>query len=202
MLALFRYRPLQFRPGTASSYNNSGYVLLSLIIESVTGEEFGQVLEDRFLGPLAMTGTGVCHAQAIVPKRAQGYEQNAGRLVNDPPDWAYLGGGGSLCSNVRDLLVWSEALHGGQLLSSTSYQTMTEPALLPDGSVSPWSYGIDLTPFDDEVTISYSGQTSGFMTWLAYYPAYEIHVTVLGNTCTEQVIEIGRQIGQWAIAGR
>lgn len=201
MLGLFQNRPLEFRPGTASSYNNSGYLLLSLIIESIAGEEFGQVLEDRFLGPLSMTGTRVCDARSIVPRRAQGYEQDNGRLVNDTPDWAYLGGGGSLCSDIRDLLVWSEALHGGQVLSPTSYQTMMSPALLPDGAVAVWSYGIDLTPFDRETTISYSGQVSGFYTWLAYYPEHDIHVTVLANTRTEEVVNIGRLIGQWAIAG-
>lgn len=200
MLALFQDRPLQFVPGTASSYNNSGYVLLSLIIESVTGEDFGQVLERRIFAPLSMTGTRVCHARSIVPGRAQGYEQDAGRLVNDPPDWAYLGGGGSLCSTVGDLLLWSDALHGGRVLSPDSYRTMMTPALLPDGSVAEWSYGIDLTPFGGEATISYSGQTSGFFSWLAYYPEHDLHVAVLGNTRTDRVVDLGLQIGQWAIS--
>jgi CubicO group peptidase (beta-lactamase class C family) len=202
MLELFQDRPLRFQPGTESSYNNSGYLLLGLIIESATGEAYGQVLERRIFTPLSMTSTGVCDARSIVRRRAQGYEKDSGRLVNDPPDWTYAGAAGSLCSTVGDLLIWSEALHGGQILSPESYQTMTTPALLPDGSVAEWSYGIDLTPFDGEPTISFSGQSSGFYTWLAYYPEHGVHATVLGNTRTDRVVDVGLEVGRWLVADR
>ena len=65
--------PLAFAPGTKWSYSNIGYLLLGVLIHRVTGEFYGDVLEEHIFEPLGMTTTRIISEADIVPNRAAGY---------------------------------------------------------------------------------------------------------------------------------
>ena len=136
MIDVFKDRPADFQPGERYLYNNSGYILLTAIIEAVSGKRFETFLRETFFAPLGMTRTSYLHDEPIVKKRAAGYALAPGRgLVNC--GWLAMTwpqGAGALGSTVNDLLAWDAALHGGQVLSAESYDAMIAPGQLGDGS--------------------------------------------------------------------
>src|SRR4028119_1902180 len=66
---------LEFEPGAKFRYNNSGYFLLGAIIEKVHGKPYEQVLKENVFEPLGMNNSGYDHHDAVLPKRASGYEK-------------------------------------------------------------------------------------------------------------------------------
>jgi CubicO group peptidase (beta-lactamase class C family) len=128
LVALTASQPMWYTPGSEWRYNNSGYVVLGMLIEKVAGRPWGVDIEERFLKPLGLTETVHCLATPVVPRRVHGYALDAGGWVNAP----YLAmsqpyAAGALCSSVSDLARWNRALHGGRVVSAASYAQMTTP---------------------------------------------------------------------------
>ena len=117
-VGVFADSTLEFKPGERFAYSNSGYFLLGVIIEKITGKSYEQVLKDNITIPLKMNNTGYDHHATILTNRASGYEKNGNNYINA----AYLDmsipyAAGSLYSTVEDLYLWDQALYGNQLLS-------------------------------------------------------------------------------------
>jgi CubicO group peptidase (beta-lactamase class C family) len=125
LIDTFKDEPLTFEPGTKWSYSNSGYVLLTKVIELASGMSYGEYLEQALLEPLGLNSTGVEDARAITPNRATGYEQTPDGLLNaqfiDP---SIPSGAGALVSTTHDLYLWDRALMKGKFLSEDSRQAM------------------------------------------------------------------------------
>jgi D-alanyl-D-alanine carboxypeptidase len=96
-------RPMDFAPGTGWYYSNTGYFLLSMILERVESRPLGRLLESRIFGPLGMTQTGMTNPEAIVPHRASGYWVNkVGELINrNPTETSSTLGAGGILSTAR-----------------------------------------------------------------------------------------------------
>jgi CubicO group peptidase (beta-lactamase class C family) len=73
-LGLVADKPLEFTPGTQWKYSNTGYVMLGLVIEAVSGQSYGDFTEERIFQPLGMTHTRMADARAVIPDRALGYQ--------------------------------------------------------------------------------------------------------------------------------
>lgn len=191
VLRLAQSRPVDFAPGTGFYYSNTGYFLLSRIVERVEGHPLGDVLAARLFEPLGMTQTRLADPWAIIPHRAAGYwVDKADTLINR---WATepsstLGAGG-LLSSVGDLAVWDAALDGEGLLSAASKEAMWTPARLADGSDlrradgRPVAYGFGwfLDPLGGLRAQHHSGQVAGFVAYFARFPDQDAAVIVLTN---------------------
>jgi CubicO group peptidase (beta-lactamase class C family) len=109
---------LWFKPGTSWRYDNSGYVVLGMLVEKVAGHPWATELESRFFKPLGMTATENCLTAPLIRHRTQGYEptkdgwQNTQYLEMTQPYAA-----GALCSTVGDLAKWDHALGTGRVVS-------------------------------------------------------------------------------------
>ncbi|HLL94695.1 MAG TPA: serine hydrolase domain-containing protein, partial [Spirosoma sp.] len=120
--------PLEFEPGTKFSYNNSGYFLLGVILEKVTGKSYATVLKESITTPLKLGDTGYDLAGPLIAKRAAGYEKRNGSYVNAPYlDMSLPYAAGSLYSTVEDLYRWDQALYSDMLISAQAKQTMFTP---------------------------------------------------------------------------
>jgi len=103
-LALVTDLPLKFQPGEFSAYDNTGYYLLGLMLEKVSGQSYGDLLHDRIFTPLGMNATVMNHPKDIVLHRAAGYRFSNDKLVNKPyysPSVTYSAGG--QLSSVEDI---------------------------------------------------------------------------------------------------
>ena len=104
--------PLNFETGTKWKYSNTGYVLLGFLIHKVTGEFYGDYLQERIFRPLGMSATRIISEADIVPNRASGYELVKGEIKNQGWVSATLNttADGALYTNVLDLGKWDAAL--------------------------------------------------------------------------------------------
>ena len=176
-------RPMDFTPGQGFYYSNTGYYLLSLIVEQVEGKPLGQVLKTRIFDPLGMTQTRMADPEAIIPHRASGYWVNrVGQLINrNPTETSSTLGAGGLLTSVYDLIKWDEALYGEQLLSSESKTLMWTATILPNGESTEYGLGWRLRPYRSLKQQGHGGQVAGFNASFARIPELGICFIVFYN---------------------
>jgi CubicO group peptidase (beta-lactamase class C family) len=176
LLESFRDKPLDFDPGTKWSYSNSGYVVLTYVIEKVSGESYEKFVRENIFTPLGMKDSGYDSNEAIIPNRASGYSpgrsgfENAGFVHMTVPQ-----GAGALYSTTEDLLKWEQGLFGGKVLKPESLAKMTKPFL------QNYAFGLGVETVAGHKVISHGGGIQGFNTDLTYYPEDKLTVVVLGN---------------------
>jgi len=200
IVGLVRDDTLDFQPGARWSYNNTGYVLLGMIIERASGKSYATYLEDEVYKPLGLSQTYYCSQKPIIKHRAQGYDRAGRQLVNTE----YLSmtqpfSAGALCSTVGDLVAWQRALVGGRVVQPASYTAMTTPESLTDGKPLTYGYGLGVGMLEKHRKVSHGGGINGFITDLAYYPADSLHVVVLANTSPSNPGRLGDQIARVAL---
>jgi CubicO group peptidase (beta-lactamase class C family) len=174
---------MDFAPGTGGYYSNTGYFLLSMIVERVEGQPLGRVLEARIFGPLGMTQTRLADPEAIIHHRAAGYWVNkTGDLINrNPTETSSTLGAGGILSSAYDLAKWDEALYGEQLLSAESKAAMWTPTDLPNGETVEYGFGWSLRPYQGLRQLSHGGQVAGFVANFSRFPEQEAAVIVFLN---------------------
>jgi len=176
LIARFRDHPLDFAPGEGRKYSNSGYVLLTAIIEKASGKSYADFLAETIFQPLGMSDTGYDSNAAVLPRRASGYAPAAGGVVNaDYWDMSIPQGAGGLYSTTHDLLKWEQGLFRGQLLSPQSLTLLTTPVR------DQYAFGVFVTKAEGNTTVAHSGGLDGFNTYMAYDPDRRMTVIVLGN---------------------
>ena len=176
LIAKFRDRPLDFQPGEDRKYSNSGYVLLTAVIEKASGKSYADFLAETVFQPLGMSDTGYDTHAAILPRRASGYAPKAGGVVNaDYWDMSIPQGAGGLYSTTHDLLKWEQGLFGGGLLRPASLTLLTTPVR------DQYAFGVFAVEAGGNTTIAHSGGLDGFNTYMAYDPDRHMTVIVLGN---------------------
>lgn len=124
--------PISFKPGERWEYSNTGYILLGMIIESVTKKTYGEFLNERIFKPLGMKDTAYLELPGKSKNRAIGYDWVENAFRPSP----YFSGGfaaGGLVSTVSDLAKWDAVLDTEKLLKRSSLEQMFTHAYLSDG---------------------------------------------------------------------
>jgi len=182
LIALVSGLPLEFEPGARFRYNNSGYFLLGVILENVSGQRYGDFLEERIFKRLGMDQTRVNDLSVIIPNRATGYASRDGRLSNGEyvsPTQPFAAG--ALISTVRDMAKWDAALYTEKLLSRSSLEQMWIPTTLNDGSSYPYGFGWALSETKTRKYIEHGGGIPGFSTQITRWVDDGLTVVVLVN---------------------
>jgi CubicO group peptidase (beta-lactamase class C family) len=182
LIGLISDLPLEFEPGARFRYNNSGYFLLGVIIENVTGQRYGDFLKQRIFQPLGMDQTRVNELSAIIPSRASGYASADGRLSNGEyvsPTQPFAAG--ALVSTVLDMAKWDAALYMDKLLSRSSLDQMWTATKLNDGSTYPYGFGWALSETKTHRYVEHGGGIPGFSTQITRFVDDGLTVVVLIN---------------------
>jgi CubicO group peptidase (beta-lactamase class C family) len=171
-----------FAPGTKWLYNNTGYVLLGMILEKVTGMPYAQYLQREFFAPLGLRRTSYCPSSPSDTAFAAGYAVARGSVA--PAQYLHMShpfSAGALCSTVGDFAMWQRALAGGRVVNARSFGLMSTPDTLNNGNRL--SYGFGLVPgnFAGHRSIGHSGGVNGFTTASLYFPADTLNVVVFSN---------------------
>ncbi|MFD1141564.1 serine hydrolase [Larkinella insperata] len=179
VVAQFKDKPLAAPPGTAVNYTNSGYYLLGLIVEKITGKPFETVVRERFLKPLQLTRTGFDFINLKDRGKTTGYTFRKDSvlvktLIVDSTV-AYAAGG--LYSSVGDLYRWSRVVQNRQLLKPETW----EAALTPPNQ-GHWGYGWGISYFAEGKKLIYqNGNIYGFATFYVQVPEDDVVVILLCN---------------------
>ncbi len=177
-------RPMDFEPGAGWYYSNTGYFLLSLIVERIAGRPFGQVLDTMVFGPLGMGQTRMADPEDIIQHRASGYwvDRMGVELMNrDATQASSTLGAGGLLSSVHDMVRWDEALYGDELLSEESKAVMWTSAVLPNGDDTGYAFGWGVGEYRGRRSVGHGGQVAGFVASFLRLPDDELAIIVFAN---------------------
>jgi D-alanyl-D-alanine carboxypeptidase len=136
LLAVAFAHPPNFPPGTDWSYSNTNYIVLGLVVESVTGEPLGQVLQERIFTPLNLTSTSFPSTIEVAPDLVHGYVKVQGTPLIDisaglNPSWGWAAG--AIVSTAKDVTTFYRALVTQRLLPATQLSEMETPGSVARG---------------------------------------------------------------------
>lgn len=182
LVDFFKDQPMDFAPGDQFNYNNSGYILLGVIIEKVSGLSYADYIQKKLFEPLGMKSSHFGNASAIIPNRVAGYQGAKGAYRNaDYLSMTLPYAAGSLLSNVSDLYTWTKAVHTHQLVSAKSLQKAFSPFTLNKGELSQYGYGWSLDKIYNREVVEHGGGINGFLTESIYVPKEDLFVAVFSN---------------------
>jgi CubicO group peptidase (beta-lactamase class C family) len=176
-----RQRVLNFAPGTQHLYSNTGYTLLALVVERVSGQTFAAFCAERIFVPLGMTRSHFHDDhRTVVPGRAYAYRALPGgghRL--DIPDYDTVGAT-SLFTSVEDLGRWAAHLRR-PAFGTAVVEEMSRPGALDDGTPLEYGLGLRIALDGARRTVGHSGLDNGYRAQLTWYPDDDVAVIVLAN---------------------
>lgn len=173
----------KFPPGMRWDYSNSGYSVLAMVVEKVSGKPFGQFLHDRIFSPLKMRNTLAYEkGKNEVANRAYGHSKIHGvwQEADQSPTSAVLGDGG-VYTSLDDLFKWDEALRRQTLLSAREMQAAITPGKLAESSRTAYGFGWFLDSYKGHERMHHYGETVGFRTNIQRFTANHLTVIVLCN---------------------
>ena len=188
LVAWVKTKPLDFLPGSKSSYSNTGYAFLAYIIEQVSGKSYEQFLADEILKPAGMKDTGTFRDETLVANRAAGYQPALDdRGLRNAPfyDKTILTGSGSLYSTTGDLYEWCRVVQSGKFFD-------------PRESTAPYGWGVRETK-NHHKYIEQSGRDPGFAAQVSLFPTEDLVVIVLGNLEDAAVNRIADELAAIAL---
>ncbi len=187
-----------FPPGARYEYSNTGYALLALIVEQVSGERFADFLHRHIFSPLGMSTT-VAFEQGIseVMERAYGYTRTDSEFAfaDQSVSSAVLGDGG-IYSNADDLIRWDASLYTDRLVPLTALGESFADAALADGSPIDYGYGWHKGTFLGIRYPYHNGSTRGFRNTILRFPEQRLTVFILTNRNEGDPMEIAKKIAE------
>lgn len=185
---------LNFAPGKRFAYCNSGFLLLTRVLESVTGEALEALLQRYFFTPLNMKQTRLARRDVpwlegrAVPYCVVGGKPEQGR-------WSIpLDGAGGLISTVDDLLLWASWVSDPASPYAAIFRRMATAHPYADGSESLYGMGFTVMPYRGQPSYGHHGQLPGVFAEIAWYPALNATLVLLANTDEINPFLLGRQL--------
>ncbi len=182
-----RRAPSRSEPGKTWAYNNSGYFLLGLVVEKVTGQTYEAALKEKLLTPAGVEADILAEgSEGLDGTLLASGNDASGKAVTQPADPNLLFSAGELVATPRAMLRFARALEGTALLSPESQSTMWSPGPVQDSS---WAakngeYAMGLTRMNLEGTDVFGhpgGHPSGADVWFAMEPKSGTYVFVQFN---------------------
>lgn len=172
--------PLEFRPGTSWSYSDSGYFVLGLLIERVSGQPYENYLRQKIFKPLGMKTMRLMGPMGVADRRAVGYRWERGRLTRAPLlNPVIEGPGGGLVGNVYDLARFDAALSDDRLLPQAALREMWKPLGM---GTAIYGLGFGMRPIQGMPQVGHTGGGPGTATSFARFVDHGVTVVVLANT--------------------
>jgi CubicO group peptidase (beta-lactamase class C family) len=185
---------LQFPPGTAFRYNDSGYFLLSLVVRRVTGCSLREFAAENLFAPLGMTDTRIVDdLTREVPGRAVPYARDGGAFQPVSSGWEQTGDGG-VNTTVLDLAKWDANFYSGAVGGKALLAAMTSPGSLANGSPLPYAGGLFLDRFRGHRRVRHPGSWRGFCSELMRLPGRRLSVITLCNAGDAEPAALSEQI--------
>ena len=183
---------LEFAPGTEYSYSNSGYAVLAMIVETISGATFAEFLDQRIFDPLGMDATVAFeNGVSTVFDRAFGYtvEDSNVEFADQSAYSAVLGDGG-IYSSLDDLFVWDRSLYRDDLISPELKTAMWTPSL------ENYGFGWRIDTWHGHLRHHHSGSTSGFRNVILRFPDERLTVIVLTNRAGPDVRPLAERLAE------
>jgi CubicO group peptidase (beta-lactamase class C family) len=198
-----RQRNLNFRPGTRYDYSNSGYFLLSLIVQRVSGQSLAQFVRERFFAPLHMERTLIRDDYAmLVPGRALGYgPQENGGFALSFSNWEQTGDGAVQIS-VEDAMKWAANLHDPRVGGAKFVSLLEENGKLDNGEAIDYARGLFVDEYRGLRRVQHGGAWIGYRANLVRFPQQQVAIAVFCNRDGSRPQTLTGQITDIVLAGQ
>lgn len=203
---LARQRALNFAPGSEYLYSNSGYTLLAVIVERVSGQTLKDFAAARLFVPLGLAQTHFQDRWAtIVPGRTSAYAPRGdGLRVSIPLYDTY--GATSLFTTTGDLLRWMAALDAARRDAQHPLAAVIRDAetsgVLTDGTAIEYGYGLTIRTWRQVRAIGHGGADAGYRAYVERYPDFGVAVAVLCNSATADPQRRARAVAEAVLGER
>lgn len=179
---LGRQKGLNFKPGERFLYSNSGYVLLGVVVERVTGKSLRAFEEEFIFRPLGMSRSVLHDDRTMVVKdRAAGYvPAEGGGYKARASLWDRVGDGGML-TTVGDLALWDQNFYEPKVGDAELTTLLTTPGRLAGGGRVPYAFGLEPTRYRGLPVVMHGGGIRGFRAQMYRFPEQKFSVVCLCN---------------------
>ena len=178
-------KALNFEPGAAYSYSNTGYNLLAEIVERVTGDSFREWTDANIFKPLAMANSHFHDDhQMILKNRAYSYQASENGGFKHAVNNTTALGSSSLFSTVEDLATWILNFDNTQIGEQTVIEQMHQRGMLNNGEQISYAFGLNIGDYRGLKTVGHSGSWRGFRSHLMRFPDQKFGVVILCNLDT------------------
>ena len=183
-LPMYNTLPMKENPGTVFRYNNTGFLVLAMIIEQFSGKSFAETVNERVFAKAGMTYSGYFAFDHMPSKCATGYRDVENGWVSNIYDIPPIGGGdGGAWSNAQDLLKFWDALLEGVLLGPTMTSLMLKKHVDVAGDdAEGYGYGLWLKSIGNSNGFFLQGCDPGASAVSLYDPLKNNAFVVLSNT--------------------
>lgn len=177
---LIEHRLLYFLPGRRHKYSNSGYNLLAMIIEKVSGKKFSEFLKERIFVPLGMNNTIVYdETQPEIEHRAVSYKRT-GRRYRPNDFLLYTTGASGIFSSIEDMIKWDQSLYTEELVNKKSLEKAFSPHIKVDWREH-YGYGWRIIEGENSKVVYHTGTLGGASNIIFRIPKEEFSIIILSN---------------------
>jgi CubicO group peptidase (beta-lactamase class C family) len=172
---------LDFAPGSAFSYSNTGYVLAAVLVRRATGDSLARFARDRLFGPLGMTATHFRDdVSLLVPRLANGYlaAQDSFRRCDVTEETV---GDGAVITTIADLADWHAFMCSGAILGADIRDELCVTRPIADGSRLDYALGVEAIDVAGVSAWWHSGSWAGYRSAVIYLLGERAGVSVLAN---------------------
>jgi CubicO group peptidase (beta-lactamase class C family) len=183
LLRIVEKEPFNFPPRSMLMYNNTGYFMLGLLIEKISGKTYAEYMREEIFPKAGMVNSSYCSADSITRNRAHGYDYSEAGLVISPVNsyhWPFSAG--ALCSTADDLAKWNDALHNGRVLGVEMYKEFISPTTLINGRQTRYAKGIMVGKKHGKKMYTHPGDIQGYSCENRYFPDEQMTIVILTNT--------------------
>jgi len=186
-LPFFATKPLLFSPGSKYTYSASGYMVLGLLIEKLSGSSYHQYLDEHIFEKVGMENTLAIPLDSIVKNKASGYTSYFGESDTLSKNDTFLemaNPAGFYYSTAKDLLRFFKALKSYRLISEPLTKKMMSP--LVKGYYTNYGYGMSVDKRWGQTIVGHTGGWYGVQCELMYFEDDEITAIILSNVDTAE----------------
>ncbi|MEJ5052059.1 serine hydrolase domain-containing protein [Chryseobacterium culicis] len=189
-LSFFKNEPLDFEPGTQFSYTNSGYIILGLIIEKLTGLSYENAVRKIILNPLKMNHTGFNYMTLKSPHKTVPYSYISKTRQEKTEVWnsTLTGPAGQIYSTAEDLYNYYIGLRDYKIVSKEAFKKATTPYL------SGYGYGWFIDDLYGKKLINHGGNIEGSTSYFAMLPEDDLCIILLNNITSKKLEKAGNTI--------
>lgn len=195
-----------FPPGAAYRYSNTGYAVLAMAVERLSGISFAQFLKQNIFEPLQMENTVAYEkGKSTVANRAYGYAAtDSGFVFRDQSLTSAVLGDGGIYSSVEDLFKWDQVLYTEKLIQRETLQQAFTPGAVSGGQPHGYGFGWRVDVFPDSSgyrRVHHTGSTSGFATIIQRYPEAQFTVIILTNRNEPELTDLANRLTELFLIG-
>ncbi len=196
-----RQKALNFEPGEEYLYSNSGYFLLSVIIERATGKTLREFARENIFEPLGMRNSHFHDDRTHISRnRAIGHvKRDDGTIAMYVSNFDLVGSGG-LHTSVDDLLLWDHNFYENKLGRGTLLEELHRRGVLSSGDTLDYAAGLTIGEYRGQRTVSHGGSAQGYRTELLRFPDQRFSVIVLCNLGSISPSRFARQVADIYVA--